>query len=133
MANIDLKNDISNVDAFTPATIATDTTTAGSIIDMQDFESLTFLLRASTYTDGTYTPLIEDGDDSGLSDAAAVADAFLIGTEADAALSAAGESRIGYVGKKRYVRLSYVSTSTTTGATLDAVAVKGSPRHSVVA
>jgi hypothetical protein len=132
MANIDLKNDISNVDAFTPATIATDTTTAGIEIDMQDFESLTFLLRASSYIDGTYTPLIEESDVSG-SGFTAVADDFLIGTEASAALSAAGVTRIGYVGKKRYVKLSLVSTSTSTGATLDAVAVKGSPRHSVVA
>jgi hypothetical protein len=132
MANIDLKNDISNVDAFTPATIASDTTTAGIEIDMQDFESLTFLLRASSYTDGTYTPLVEESDVSG-SGFTAVADVFLSGTESDAALSAAGVTRVDYVGKKRYVKLSLVSTSTTTGATLDAVAVKGSPRHSVVA
>jgi hypothetical protein len=133
MSSIDSKNNVSNLNGLTPATIATNTTTAGEIIDTKGFESLSFLNRASDYTDGTYTPLIEDGEDSGLSDAAAVTDTFLIGTEANAALSADGVSKIGYIGKKRYVRLSYVSTSTTTGATLDSVAVLGDPIKAPVA
>lgn len=133
MSSIDSKNNVSNLNGLTPATIATNTTTPGEIIDTKGFESLSFLNRASNYTDGTYTPLIEDGEDSGLSDAAAVTDTFLIGTEASAALSASGVSKIGYIGKKRYVRLSYVSTSTTTGATLDSVAVLGDPIKAPVA
>lgn len=131
MASFDLKSNISNLNAFTPAAISTDTTTAGVEIDTLGFESLTFLMRASTYTDGTYTPLIQESDTSG-SGYAAVADNDLIGTEADAALSAAGVSRIGYVGTKRYVKLSFVSASTSTGATLDAVAVLGSPKTAPV-
>ena len=130
MSSIDLKNDISNESAFAPVVIASDTTTAGAIIDTSGFESCTFLNRVSAFTDGTYTPLIEDGDDAGLSDAAPVADDFLSGTEA--ALVAAGDSSIGYVGKKRYVRISFVSASTSTGATVDSVAVLGSPRHAAV-
>lgn len=131
MASFDLKSDISNLNAFTPATINSDTTTAGVEIDTLGFESLTFLMRASTYTDGTYTPLIQESDTSG-SYSGSVADNDLIGTEADAALSAAGVSRIGYVGTKRYVKLSFVSASTSTGATLDAVAVLGSPKTAPV-
>lgn len=132
MASFDLKSNISNLNAFTPATINSDTTTAGVEIDTLGYESLTFLNRASSYTDGTYTPLIEESDTSS-SGYAAVADNDLIGTEADAALSAAGVSRIGYVGTKRYVKLSFVSTSTSTGATLDSVAVLGSPKTAPVA
>lgn len=131
MASFDLKSDINNLNAFTPATINTDTTTNGVEVDMLGYESLTFLMRASNYTDGTYTPLIEESDTSG-SGYSAVADNDLIGTEADGALSAAGVSRIGYVGTKRYIRLSFVSTSTSTGATLDAVAVQGSPKTAPV-
>lgn len=131
MASFDLKSNISNLNAFTPAAISTDTTTAGVEIDTLGFESLTFLMRASTYTDGTYTPLIQETDTAG-SGYTAVADNDLIGTEADTALSAAGVSRIGYVGTKRYVKLSFVSASTSTGATLDAVAVLGSPKTAPV-
>ena len=48
MASFDLKSNISNLNAFTPAAISTDTTTAGVEIDTLGFESLTFLMRAST-------------------------------------------------------------------------------------
>jgi hypothetical protein len=134
MANIDLKNDIKTLVGLDVQAISSSTTTAGNIIDTQDFESLTFVQVLGALTDGTYTLLIEDGEDSGLSDAAAVADDFLVGTEASTVLSAAnGISRIGYVGKKRYVRASVVSATVTTGATAGVVAIQGSPRHSVVA
>ena len=132
MANIDLKNDIKNLNGLTPAVINTDTTTNGIEIDTLGFESVTFFIRSSSYTDGTYTPLVEDTDTSG-SGEVAVVDDFLIGTEASAALSAAGISKIGFVGKKRYVRLNIVSSATTTGSTLDVVVVLGSPRHAIVA
>lgn len=129
----DLVNDIKNLNAFSPVVISTNTTTNGIIIDLKGFESATFLLKASSYTDGSYLPLIEEGNDSGLSDAAEVADNFLIKTEADATLSAEGVSKIGYIGDKRYIRLSFVSSSTTTGATLDATVVLGHARSNPVA
>jgi hypothetical protein len=129
----DLANNIKNLNAFTPATISTDATTQGIIIDRDGFESLTFAFRASSYTDGDYLPLVEDGDEANLSDAVAVDDDFLIGTEAGATLSANGESKIGYNGGKRYIRISFVSSGTTTGATLDAVAILGHARSNPVA
>jgi hypothetical protein len=126
MATKDLKNNISDSIGVNIQAISSNTTTAGSIIDTSGFESVTFIQAIGAYTDGTYTLLIEDGDDSGLSDAAAVADDFLIGTEAATDLSAANSSSmIGYNGKKRYVRASIVSTSVTTGATAGCVVVRG--------
>lgn len=135
MASIDLKNDIKTLVGLDIAAIASDTTTVGNIIDTLGFESVTLIQALGAYTDGNYTLLIEDGDDAGLSDAAAVADDFLIGTEASTVLSAAnGISRIGYAGKKRYVRASIVSDTVTTGvASATVLAVLGSPRHAVVA
>ncbi len=114
------------------ATIASDTTTVGNIIDRKGAESLMFVMIAGTITDGAYLPLVEHGDDSGLSDAAAVPDAQLIGTEAEAAFALADDDethKIGYVGDKRYVRLSIVSSATTTGVdAFGAVAVEGAKR-----
>lgn len=122
----EIHHDIVPAIGKTVAAITTDTTTAGAIIDTQGYGAVEFILIMGSRTDGTYTPLIEEGDDSGLSDAAAVADANLFGTEAAAALSASNTVKsIGYrVGKYRYVRLSIVSTSVTSGATLGAVAIK---------
>ena len=125
----DLHNNISPAVALDTTAIGSDTTTAGNIIDLQGFNSVEFVILSGTLTDGNYTPLIEDGDDSGLSDAAAVADAELLGTEAAAAFAAASDDdavkRIGYIGNKRYVRLSIVSASTSSGGTLSAIAVRG--------
>lgn len=133
MAPQDLANNIDARPAF-GAAVGTDTTTAGAIIDTLGFGSTTFLASLSARTDGTYTPLIEEGDEADLSDAAAVDDQHLIGTEADAALDATGVvKRIGYAGFRRYVRLSFVSTDTTTGATPHATAVLGHPHRAPVA
>ncbi len=115
----DLHNHIKPLVAFNSATISSSTTTAGNIIDTKGYGAVEFLLSCGTRTDGTYTPLIEEGDDSGLSDAAAVDDANLFGTEALAAMSATNAiKKVGYrVGKYRYVRLSMVSSGVTTGCT----------------
>ena len=130
MSSIDLHSTIFCYNALSNATINSDTTTVGAIIDTAGYESCEFIIKSGTRTDGTFTPLIQDGDDSGLSDAAAVSDTFLVGTEAAAAITASNAlGRIGYVGKKRYVRLSIVSTSVTTGCTsFGAVAVLGNCR-----
>ena len=122
----DIHNNVEQRNALDTAAITTDTTTAGDIIDTQNFESLEFLIQSGTLTDGAYAILIEDGNDSGLSDAAAVADAQLLGTEVGAGFAAADDnkvSKIGYIGDKRYVRLSIVSTITTTGGTFGAIAI----------
>jgi hypothetical protein len=132
----DFHNNISPAVALNATAISSNTTTAGAIIDTQAFEALEFIIQSATITDGTYTPLVEYGDQSNLSDAAAVPDAELISTEAAAAFVATDDNkvkRIGYIGAKRYVRLSLVSTGVTSGGTLSAVAVKARPSLMAVA
>jgi len=122
----DLYNKILQKVAFNTQAISTDTTTNGEIIDLQGFDSATFIIQSGSLTDGTYTPLVHEGNESDLSDAAAVADADLIGTEAGAAFAATDDNkakRLGYVGGKRYIRLSIVSASTSTGGTLSGSAI----------
>lgn len=116
--------------ALEPQVIATDTTTAGAIIDTANYDmGITFALLTTAYTDGTYTLKIEHGDDSGLSDAADVDSAMLVyGTlPADSAGSTEGDAmaREGVHSTKRYIRASIVSTSTTTGATVQVIAIVG--------
>lgn len=116
------------------AVIGSNTTTVGNIIDMQGFDSIMWEMFIGALTDGSYLPLIEDGEDAGLSDAAPVVDDQLLGTEVDATIAAANAiSKIGYVGSKRYVRLSMVSTGVTTGATVGATALQGHAHISPVA
>lgn len=123
---MDLTSSLAPAVALTIQTINTNTTTFGAIIDSLGFEALDFNILTGTVTDGTYVITMQDGDDSGLSDAAAVAADFIIGLMPPIVAADDNVARhFGYVGKKRYVRLQIVSTGTTTGAVIGAVAVKG--------
>lgn len=126
----DLHHNLKVVQAFNAATVATSTTTAGAVIDTRGYGSIEFILSIGTRTDGTYTPLLEESDNSDMSSSNAVADGDLFGTEALAAVAASnGIGRVGmWVGSKRYVRLSVVSSGVTSGATsVHAMAILGTP------
>ena len=130
MAKRELYSTTAPVVALNTSAISSDTTTNGVIIDTAGYESILFVIQSGTLADGTYTPLIQEGNDSGLSDAASVADGDLTNTEASVAFAATDDNAvksIAYVGDKRYVRLNIVSASTSSGGTLGAVAVKGNP------
>lgn len=133
MASVDLKNNIKIVNSVNIASITTNTTTVGEQVDTKGFESVTIEVITGARTDGTVTPLLQESDVSGTY-SGSVADEDLIGLEANAALSAAnGRARFGYIGKKRYVRLSLVSTSVTTGLTAGASFILGTPISAPVA
>lgn len=124
----DIHNNVTTSVALSPQVIATDTTTVGAIIDTRDTDGLEFIIASGTVTDGAYAILIETGDVANLSDAAAVADAMLLGTEADAGFALTDDDTTKTIGvkhdNKRYARLSVVSTATTTGGLFSAVAVQ---------
>ena len=109
------------------AVIATDTTTAGAILDTADFElGLMFGLQVSKYTLGTLTLLIEESEDSGMSGAVAVTGDKLIGALPVATAVTAEGGTIGTVGaisNLRYVRASVVSTDSA-DATVQVVATE---------
>ena len=111
--------------ALASTAIGSDTTTVGNIIDTADYDmGVAFFVDVSAYTDGTYTLLFEDGDDSGLSDAATVPDEKIIGQAVSLTAATAGAfAGNGLFSTRRYVRLSVVSTGVSTGATLSATVV----------
>ena len=80
----DLANVITPKRVLSPVSTDADTALVGEIIDKKGFESVTYVIATGSIGDAnaTFTVLLEEGDASNLSDAAAVADADLIGTEA---------------------------------------------------
>jgi hypothetical protein len=135
----DLMSNIQVRRAISPAASLLDNTPIVSqVIDRQGFFSLGFaiLIGAVPDADATYTVLVEHGDAANLSDAAAVPDAELIGSdpnsvtapEAQAGFTFASDDqvrKIGYRGSRRYVRLT-ITPAANTGATLiAAVALLG--------
>lgn len=118
------------VNALEPQVIGSDTTTTGGIIDTAHYDmGVTFAVLVTAYTDGTFTLKIEDGDNSGLSDAADVSTSQLVYGALPAISAGASEGDImakeGVHSTKRYIRASIVSTSVTTGATVQVVAIIG--------
>lgn len=131
----DLANHLHVKRAISPAAAVTDNTPfVSQIIDRAGFEQLMFAISAGAIADAdaTITALVEHGDQANLSDAAAVPDAKLTGTEAQAGLTFANDDavrKIGYVGTKRYVRLSLTPVNNTGNIFLSAVAILSSSRY----
>lgn len=125
-SNIDVKRVIS------PVSVADNTAQVGQIIDRRGFDSVTFLIATGSVADAdtTFTVLLEESDDSGMSGGNAVADADLIGTEALAGFQFDDDNecrKLGYVGNKRYLRLTITPANNASAALLAAVAVLGHP------
>jgi hypothetical protein len=136
----DLHNQIHTVPLITPIAARTDNTAiVSAIIDTRDYGSceLVLITGANTDANATFAVLVEDGDNSGLSDNAAVSDDYLLGTEALASFTFAddGETRkIGYVGPKRYVRMTVTPSGNDSGNIFIAgVAIMGHPARQATA
>lgn len=131
--NIQVKRVLSPV-----ATPADNTAQVGQIIDRLGYGGLTYLIAIGAVpdADATFTALLEEGDAANLSDAAAVADADMIsqtsGTAPETAASFRYDSddqvrKLGYVGNKRYTRLTITPALNASATLLAAVAVLSEP------
>lgn len=107
---MDLHNNVKFSNAIPPVAARTDNTAiVSTILDTANFSANELLIQIGTNTDvnATFTVLIEDGDNSALSDNAAVADTYLLGTEVAASFDYSDDTetrKIGYIGPKRYIR-----------------------------
>lgn len=130
----DLINSIQCVPLIVPVAARTDNTAiVSAIIDRKGYQSLALVLVTGTNTDtnATFTVLVEDGNNSGLSDNVAVADNELNGTEVLAGFQFDDDNecrKIGYVGSKRYVRVTVTPVGNDSGNIFIAgVAILGNP------
>jgi hypothetical protein len=136
----DLYNDFTAMPVIVPAANSNLGTTplVGTVIDRKGYESLTYLLITGTLSDAdaTYTVLLEESDASG-SGFAAVADADLLGTEAGAGFTYANDGvtrKLGYIGKKRYTRLTVTPAAADSGnSPIAALALLSRPHLAPVA
>jgi hypothetical protein len=102
--------------AFAPGAAVTDNTPAVTAwIDRRGFAALTFILLTGVLSDAdaTFAVTMHHADADDYSDVAAVASTDLVGTLALAGFTFADDSetrKVGYVGDKRYVRLTVTPT-----------------------
>ena len=121
--SINLKRGISPYDHATG-----DAAVVSQIIDMQGIDALVFAIATGSLADvdATFTVLVEESDDSGMSGATAVADADLLGTEALASFAFGSDDKcfkIGYKGSKRYVTCTITPANNTGAALLCVIAI----------
>lgn len=125
----DLASNIAVRPVIAPVVVSDNTAAVGTVIDRLGFDSLAYVIATGTLadTDATFTVLLEESDASG-SGFTAVADADLIGTEADAGFTFANDGvarKLGYRGHKRFTRLTITPAGNSGSAPLAAVAVLG--------
>lgn len=133
----DLHSNVKVSRGLSPA--AYTTSQNGTEVDLAGFEAAECVITTGVVTDGTHTFKIEESDVSG-SGYATAADDDVIGVVNSTGViltTAAGDdnqvARIGYRGRKRYVRIVTVAAGTTTGGIYGAVWVLGQPRNAPVA
>ena len=123
-------NEINVKRVLSPASVADNTAQVGEIVDSQGFNSRTYLIATGSLADAdaTFTVLLEDGATANLADAVAVDNAYLLGTEALASFIFSDDNKcfkLGYIGNKRYTRLTITPAANASAALLCAVAVLG--------
>lgn len=134
MASKDIHNNVHVARGISPVAAVTDNTAfVSQIVDTAGYEAAEFVLLTGSLADAdaTFTVLVEDGDAANLSDASAVADQFLLGTEALAGFDFNADNKvfkIGYVGPKRYARVTVTPANNTGNAFVAGVWVLGHPR-----
>lgn len=104
--------------AISPVVVTDNTPQVSQIIDTADAQGAVFLIMLGTLSDAdtTVVALLEHGDAANLSDAAAVPDDMLNGTEVLAGFQFDDDNecrKLGYHGDKRYVRLTLTPANNT--------------------
>lgn len=121
----DLYHDLLTQHSIYPASLGAAAKTGDAIVDLQGFEGALIVCYSGAITVDMPFQLMH-GDAANLSDAAAVPDGDLVGTEPTLLQATDNEVKtFGYVGSKRYLR---VDTTAGTGIA-GAMIIKGYARH----
>ena len=117
MANRDMRSKIKVARGLSPVAATTDNTAyVSQVIDTQGFDSVTFAIITGSLADvdATFTTLVEHSDTN--FSGAAVPDAQLTNLETTASFTFAADDSvltIGYIGDKRYVRVTVTPAANT--------------------
>lgn len=138
MPRMDLYNNLLPARAISPIADSSDNTALVSqILDCQGYETVMLLILIGNLADAaaTFTVLVEDGDESDLSDNAGVADANINPTEAIMSFDQADDNsvrRMEIRPVKRYLRATITPAANAAEAFFCACWLRGNARHKPV-
>ena len=129
----DATNNVQIKRVLSPVSVSDNTAQVGQVIDHQGYDAATYVIATGSIADAdaTFTVLLEESDASG-SGFAAVADADMVsqtsGTAPETAAAFQFDSdnqcrKLGYIGVKRYTRLTITPANNASAALLSAVCV----------
>lgn len=132
MKNNDLHNSVAVKRVVSPVSQSGNAAIVGAIIDHQDYGAAEYAITLGTITTAgsAFAALLEESDDASMSVKNAVADADLLGTEAGASFvdsEVNTSKKLGYIGNKRYTRLTITPSGNTGASTIAAVCVLAAP------
>lgn len=133
---IDLHNNINVAQALAPAAVTDNTAQVCTVINNANYDSVEYIINIGTLADAdaTFTVLLEDSADNVTY--AAVADDFLLGTEAAASFQFDDDNevrRLGYNGSKQYTRMTITPANNTGSAVFGVTAIQYAAIHNPVA
>ncbi|BBE74568.1 hypothetical protein [Oharaeibacter diazotrophicus] len=133
----DLIHSIKPTKVIAPIVVSDNTAAVGAIVDRLGYDSVSYVIQTGVLADAdaTFAVLLEESDASDMTGAAAVADADLLGTEAAASFTYADDGAVktlGYIGSKRYTRLTVTPTGNSGSAPISALAILGHPASAPV-
>lgn len=133
----DLYNAVSVVRALSPVSVSDNTAQVSQILDRRGFNAVMLGILTGSIADAdvTFTVLLEHGDAANLSDAVAVPDEDLIGTEALAGFQFDDDNetrKLGYKGVKRYLRATITPANNASAALLAAFWLLGGAQQGPV-
>lgn len=129
----DLVPYLNPVRAISPAAaVADNTPLVSQIIDRRGYDSVAFVILIGQVTTAaaTFAVTLQHGNDPALADAVAVPAAQLSGTLAAAGFNGNDDDKmrkLGYLGSRRYLRLTITPANNVAAANIAAVALLGHP------
>lgn len=125
----DLMNEVHPVRCISPVSVADNTAQTSQAVDLQGYDSCTFLIATGSLADAdaTFAVEVQECDTSG-GTYTAVADADLVGTEALAGFQFDDDNevrKVGYRGSKRYVKLVITPANNASAGLMCAIALLG--------
>ena len=126
----DLMNHVHPVVLIAPQVATDDTAIVSNIIDTKDYMGLVLILTLGTIAAAAVdaTVLVEEANEADFSDGAEVEDDQLVGTEELAGFDQDADDacrKIGYIGYKRYVRVTVTPASNDAALPIAGTAVLG--------
>jgi len=119
----DLKNNADVVNSLVPKVYAVNQAENGTGVDLRGYDAALAVFVSGAFTDGTFTPKVQESDDDSTWSDVAAAD--LEGSLT--ALSASAVQRAGYKGGKRYIRPVVTVSGATSGGAVTACVVRARP------